>query len=162
MLLFLLFDNSFLSKPLIQHLVVSFCMFCSSSYRLFCNLCICFYILYFYLYRWSIALLWAPLSTQCLDYQICKNNKSWGSTDSHFLARVTEMSCTVLLEMAAITLYMNYCQDKPLRLGMMEDPKSLTLRWCSFSQWGREIVGFAFARKCRQYLILGCLQPIAT
>jgi hypothetical protein len=44
----------------------------------------------------------------------------------------------------------------------MQDQKSLTLHWRSFSEWGRECVTSSFAYKDRLYRIYECLHPIAT
>jgi len=40
------------------------------------------------------------------------------------------------------------------------DQKSLTLRWCSFSWWGREGIAICFAYKGRQKYLYDWLQPI--
>jgi len=72
------------------------------------------------------------------------------------------MSFTIMPEIAAITLYMNYCLTAIHRLPKMQNQKSLTIHSHSFAGWGRECVAFVFALKGGQYLINECLQSIAT
>jgi len=156
------FDNRILLKSGIQQPISSVCMFYSLQYRSFWNPYFSFYILYFSLEMWSVVLLWADVSAQCLDYPICKINDRWCSIDAHFHNWVTHMSCTVLVEKAARTSYMNDCHHATLILATMQDQQSGTLHWCSFSGWGREHVASVFAPKDGQYLIYGCLQPIAS
>jgi len=43
----------------------------------------------------------------------------------------------------------------------MEGHQSLTLRWHSFSLWGRECFTFSSAYKGIQYFVYNCVQPIA-
>jgi len=43
----------------------------------------------------------------------------------------------------------------------MEDQQSLTLRWRSFSWWGREHFTFSFTNKGSQYFVYDYVQPIA-
>jgi hypothetical protein len=45
------------------------------------------------------------------------------------------------------------CDQAPLIIQKMEDPKSLILRWCSFSTWGTEHFAFSFHYHGRQYLL---------
>jgi len=123
MLLFLLHDNSILSRAFIQHPVITFCMFCSVQYRLFWNPGFSFYILYFYILWRSIVLLWAQISVRCLEYPICRTEDCWSSVDDPFHDWVMKISCTVLPEMVAITSYMNYCHKATLRLPKMQDQK---------------------------------------
>jgi len=72
------------------------------------------------------------------------------------------MTCTMLQENAAMTLYMNYYNTAILRLCKMQDQKLWTLCWHSFSEWGSKGITVVFATKGGQYLIYGCLQPITT
>jgi len=46
-----------------------------------------------------------------------------------------------------------------LWLTMMQGQQSLTLRWRSFSRWGRVHVAFSFSSKGSQYIVYDCLQP---
>ena len=147
MLLFLLHDNSILSRAFNQHPVIAFCMYCSLRYRLFWNPCFSFDILYFCLSGWWIVVSGAGISAGCLDYTICKTKHCWRCVDAHFYNRLTQISCTVLPEKAAITSYMNYCHKAILRLPKMQDQESLTLHWRSFSGWGREHIACVLALK---------------
>jgi hypothetical protein len=49
---------------------------------------------------------------------------------------VAGIFCTYLPIMAAIFLYMDACDEVPLILPKMEDPKSLTICGHTFSRWG--------------------------
>ena len=146
-LLFLLNDDSVLSKSLIQHPVITCSMICSVRYRLFSNLCFSFEIMYFCILRLSIVLLWAGISMRCLYYPIWKTDNCWCADDAHFHDGVKYMSCTVLPEQAAITVYMDYCHKASRSFPKMQDQKSLTLHGCSFSGWGREHVAYVEATK---------------
>ena len=161
MLLILQFGNSILSKSGNQQPISCFCRFCSLRYRLLWNLYLSFYLLYFSLERRSVVLLWAYVSAQCLDYPLCKTKNCWPSIDAHFHNGVTHMSCSVSDGKAARTSYMSYCHNATLIWATMEDQQSGTLHWHSFPGWGRECVATVFAPNGSQYLIYGCLQPIA-
>jgi len=63
---------------------------------------------------------------------------------------------------AADSWYIDVCNHSPIGLPKMQDQKSLTLRWRSFSEWVRECVTFSFAYKSSLYLIYERLHPIAT
>jgi len=52
------------------------------------------------------------------------------------------------------------CNHAPLRLPKLQDLKSLTLIWRSFSWWGRGRVASAFAYKGGQFLSYDYLQPM--
>jgi len=162
MLLFLLWDNGILSKPLIQHPAVSFSICGSLRYQLFWNLCFLLYILNLCLSRRSIALICAQLSAQCLEYPIQLTKNSWCSIDNHFHDRVTSMLCTVLPEKAAITPYMNHWHKATLRLPKMQHQEMLTLHWHWFSGWHEVHVTIVFGPKGCQHLPNRCLQPITT
>ena len=162
MLLILLSNNRIWSKSLIQHPAITLSMLSGLWYQLFQNQCYPFCDLFFQLLRRSIVQLWAKLSARDLDYPIYKTNNGWHSIDVHFHDGVTKISCTVLAEKAASTLYMNHCHTVTLRLPKMQDQKLLRLHWHSISGWGRECAMVVFAPNGGQCLIDGCLQPIAT
>jgi len=153
MFLFLQCDNSFLSKSHIHQPKISFCWLCSLPYRLFWDPGFSFCRLYFGLERWLIVLLWTHVSAKCLDYLICKTKICWHSVDAHFHDGVTHISCTVSDEKTARTSYMTHCHKATLRLGKMQDQKSLTLCWRSLSGCGREYAAFVSASEHGQYLI---------
>jgi len=50
---------------------------------------------------------------------------------------------------------MNVCIQLPLRLPTMQDQKSLTRYWLSFSGWGRECFSLVFDYKGSQYIRKG-------
>ena len=50
---------------------------------------------------------------------------------------------------------MNICIQLPLILPRMQDQKSLTRRWLSFSEWGTECVSLVFGYKGSQYIRKG-------
>ena len=62
------------------------------------------------------------------------------------------VSLSLLLINAAYTSFMNVCIQLPLRLPKMQDQKSLTCHWLSFSEWGRERVSLLFEYKGGQYI----------
>jgi len=72
------------------------------------------------------------------------------------------MSLAYLPREAANSSLIEVCDHAPRRLPTMQDLKSLTLSWRSFSRWGRECVTSSFAFKEGQYLSYDYLQPIAT
>ena len=61
---------------------------------------------------------------------------------------------------AAIFLFMDACDQAPLILLKMQDPESLTLRWRSFSRWGRERFACLFCNKGGQYFVYDCIWPV--
>jgi len=162
MLEFLLFDNSILSKPLIQHPIITLCMFCSFHYWSFWNPCSSLYI--------------------CVCWPIKAVNSSVRSFNIHTMPRLRNMHKQKLLTLswcsfswwvnedilhcaacqAANTPYMNYCQEVTLGLQKLQDKSLLTLHWGLLSGWCKECVATVFALKSGQYLIYECLQPVAT
>jgi len=110
----------------------------------------------------SVVLFWYHLSAQCLDYQIGKAENCWHSVDDHCHDEVAHMLGTVSDEKATRTLYMNYSHNPTFILATMQDQQSMMLHWCSFSGLGREHVASVFACKGSQYLVYGCLKPIAS
>jgi len=143
--MFLPFNNSVLSILLNEYPVSFLWMFCSLRYWLFWNPYFSFYILYFCLDGQSMVLLWAQVSTRCLDYPICQTWICWLPVDAHFYNGVILISNTVLPQTAATTLYMRYCHKVTHTFRKLEDQKSLTLSWHSLSGWGREHVTIIFA-----------------
>jgi len=146
----------------IRQPMISYCMFCSLRYWLIWNSCFSWYLLYFWLSRQSIVLLWAHLSVHNLDYPLCKTKQSRRSVDVQFDDGLMYVSRSFSTEKAATTSYMNYCHIATRRLAKMHDQHSLTLHWCSFSRWGRKHAAIVFAPKGGQYLTYACLQQIAS
>jgi len=115
MLSFLLFQNCNLSKLFNQHWVITSRMFCRLQYRLFWNLWFLFYILYFCLLRQSIVLLCAQISVRCLDHPRCKTKNHRRSVDAHFQDVAGHVPHWFLPLKAANTLFMDGCNQSPLR-----------------------------------------------
>jgi hypothetical protein len=59
---------------------------------------------------------------------------------------------TYLLIKAAIRLFMDACDQAPLRLLKMQNPKPFTLRWRSFSECDRVHVSIGFDHQGGQYI----------
>jgi len=62
---------------------------------------------------------------------------------------------------AAISLFMDTCDQEPLLLPKMQDPKSLRLHWRSFSRWGREGFPCFSSNTGGQYFLYDCIWPVA-
>ena len=73
-----------------------------------------------------------------LDYPRCKTKNRWPSVDAHFQNGAGSVSLNLLRIKAADTSFMNVYIQSPLRLPKVQDQKSSTRRWLSFSGWGRE------------------------
>jgi len=63
--------------------------------------------------------------------------------------------------MAAISLFMDACNQVPLILRKLHNQKSLTLWWQAFSRCGMEHFAFSFYYKGGQYFVHDVVQPIA-
>jgi len=61
---------------------------------------------------------------------------------------------------AAISLFMDACDQALLIVPKMEDPNWLTLHWRSFSRWGGEHFTFSFCNKDGQYFVFDCIEPV--
>jgi hypothetical protein len=61
---------------------------------------------------------------------------------------------------AAISFFMNVCDQAPLILLKMQDQISLMLHWRSFSWWGMEGIAICFAYNGSQKFLYNWLQPI--
>jgi len=72
------------------------------------------------------------------------------------------MSFIVLPRKAASTLLRDSSNQVTFQLPFLQDIKSLTLHWRSFSGWGREHDGIIFDMEGSQYLGDEWLQPFAT
>jgi len=151
-----------LPKLHIQRPTISFCIFYILPYRLVWNLGFSLNMLNFSLERRWMVPLWAHMSGQCLDYPIHKTTNYWCNFHTHGNDRITYTACTVLVDKALIPSDVNHCHKATLRSAKMHDQKSLTLHWRSFSGWGREHVAIVFAPQGGQYIIYGCLWPIAS
>jgi len=72
-----------------------------------------------------------------------------------------KVACYVPVK-AANSRYLDVCDHSPIRSPKMQDQKSLTLRWRSFSEWGRECVTSSLAYRGSRYIIYERLYLIAT
>jgi len=63
-----------------------------------------------------MVLLWAQISTRCIDYPKCGTKNCWSSVDPHFHDGVRYLRCIVSDEKAAITLYMTIATKSKLDL----------------------------------------------
>jgi len=73
-----------------------------------------------------------------LYYPRCETLNHWRSFDAHFHDWAGSVSLLLLPITEANTSVMTSCNQCPLWFPWMQDVKSLTLRWCSFSGWGRD------------------------
>jgi len=96
-----------------------------------------------------------------LDLPGCKTKCCSRSIDSHFWNGTDTVSLLFLPVTMVDTLFIDVRNKSPVWLPNMEDQKSLTLRWPSFSGWDRDHVAIDFASKGGHYLIDGFVQPIA-
>jgi hypothetical protein len=110
-MLFFQFNNSILSKLLIQHPAIAFDTFCSFWSRLFCNSCCSFWIVDFYQSRQSIVVLGVQVSTWGIEYAAPRHNNCWCSVDTRFHGSVMQMSFTDLPRKAAITMSSAICKS---------------------------------------------------
>jgi len=103
-----------------------------------------------------------------LYYPRCETLNCWRSFDSHFEDEAGSVSLLLLPMKEANTSIMTICNQCPLRLPRVQDLKSLTLHWRSFSGWGREPVskyfdqtGGRYIQKVQYYTILNLLRLTA-
>jgi len=97
-----------------------------------------------------------------INYMTYKTKSCWRSIDAHFQNQAESMSLPVWSIKAGYLSLMNVCNQSPNRWTKIKCQTLLTLRWCSFAEWGRECVVFSLASKCIIYLIYEHLHPIAT
>jgi len=64
---------------------------------------------------------------------------------------IAQISLGYLPMMAANPSFKGVCDQEPFKLPEMQEHKSLTLLWRSFSRWGRDHVAFSFAYRGCQY-----------
>ena len=82
--------------------------------------------------------------------------------DAHFHDAAGSMPLFLWLTKVAHTPFITVCNLSQLWLPKMQNQKLLTLRWRSFSSWGREHVAFSLSYKGGQYSIYDGLQPFTT
>jgi len=84
----------------------------------------------------------------------------WRSVDAHFHDGAGRVLQSVLPIKAANNYFMTDYNLSEAWFRRTHDQKSLTLRWRSFSWWGREGIAICFAYKGRQKFLYDWLQPI--
>jgi len=109
---------------------------------------------------WVINQLPITMTESLIDYITYRTTDGGRSVDTHCLNRVESTPLSRSPIMAAYTSPMNVCNQFPLRFTKMQGLKSLTLRTCLFSEWGREQVSFSCAYISGLLLIYECLHPI--
>jgi len=105
---------------------------------------------------WIVAAIWHLYLAQC------EINNLWRSTDTHFQDGAGSVLLVFLPIKVANITFMDMWNQSQVRLPKMQDQKSWTLHWRSFSGWGREYVAPVFDSQGSQYLVYGWLQLIAT
>jgi len=86
----------------------------------------------FVLQRRPILHLWKSTAIHNSDYQWCKTRNRWGSVYAHFHDGAGSMSLPLCPTKAANTPVMTACSHLQLWLPIMQNQKSLMLRWRSF------------------------------
>jgi len=87
-------------------------------------------------------------------------NNRWRSVDAHFHDGAGRVLLSVLPIKAAKNSFMSEYNLSEVWVPRTHDQKSLTLRWRSFSWWGREGIAVCFAYKGGQEFLCDWLQPI--
>jgi hypothetical protein len=93
---------------------------------------------YFSLGRCPIPWLWMVATDRRLAYPRCRAKNLWLSVVAHFQNGAVTVSYTLLPKKAASSLVMDSSDPVTFQLPYLQDLKSLTLRWRSFSECGRE------------------------
>jgi len=99
-----------------------------------------------------------PVAPQ--DYPWYMTNNRWRSVDAHFHDLAGRVLQSVLPIKAAKNSFITDYNLSEVWLPRMHDQKLLTLRWHSFSWWGREGIAICFAYKGSQKFLSDWLQPI--
>jgi len=90
-----------------------------------------------------------------LNYPRCKSKNLCCSVDAHFQNGAGCVSLSLLRIKAADTSFMNIYIQLPLRLPKVQDQKSSTSCWLSFSGWGRDRFSLVFDHKGGWYIRKG-------
>jgi len=89
------------------------------------------------------------------DKPSCKDKNRWRSVDAHFQNGAASVFLSLLGWNTANRSFMIVCIQLPSRLLMMQDQKSLTRCWLSFSGWGKERGSLVFSYKGCQFIRKG-------
>ena len=87
-------------------------------------------------------------------------NNLWRSVDAHFHDGAWKVLQSVLPIKAATNSFMTEYTLSEVWFPRTHDQTLLTLRWRSFSRWGREGIAICFAYKGSQKFLYDWLQPI--
>jgi len=92
------------------------------------------------------------------DYPTYRTKNRWPSVDAHFQDVAVSVFLTLLPIKDTNTLIMCIHYQVTFLLPDLQDQKSLTLCWHSFSRWGRERVAFFFPYKgCQNFYYVNSL-----
>jgi len=104
---------------------------------------------------------WWPTATcRLCDYPGRMTKNHWCSVDAHFHHGAGRVLQSVSPIMVAESSCMTDSNLLVVSLPRTHDQKSLMLRWCSFSRWGREGIAIWFAYKGGENFLYDWLQPI--
>jgi hypothetical protein len=87
-----------------------------------------------------------------IKYLTYKNKNHSSTVDADFQNLAGSVSLSLMLMKVACTVFMNVCNQSPLRYPLMQVQTSLTLHWLSFSTRGREYVTLSLDYKGGQYI----------
>jgi len=118
------------------------------------------YCYLFCLYRQAKITLWLTTTYWRCDFPRCITKNRWRSVDAHFHDGAGRELLSVLPIKAGKNTFMTEDNLLEVWFPRIHDQISLTLRWRSFSWWGREGIAICFAYKARQKLLYDLLQPI--
>jgi len=109
----------------------------------------------FCLWRLRIHGIWITASKSLLK-QLTQNTKThWCCVVAHFQHGAVTMSLSLLHIKAANTLIIDNSNHITSKTTYLEDQKSLTLRWFSFSVWGSYRLAFSCAYRGGRYVGYG-------
>jgi len=104
--------------------------------------------------------LWLATTYGRCDFPGRMTKNHWLSADAHFHDGAGRVLQSALPIKAGKNYFMTYYNLSEVWFPKMHDQKSLTLRWRSFSWWGREGIAMCFAYKGRQTYLYDWVQPI--
>jgi len=112
------------------------------------------------LWRQPKISLWLSTTYRRCDFPRCMTKNHWPSVDAHFDDGAGRVLLSILPIKASKNTFMTKYDLSEVWFPRTHDQKSLTLRWRSFSWWGREGIAICFAYKGSQKLLYDLLQPI--
>jgi hypothetical protein len=112
------------------------------------------------LWRQSIISLWQCATCHPADYPWYITNNRWRSVDAHFHDGAGRVLHSVLPRKEAKNSFMTDYNLLEVWFPRTHEQKSLTLRWRSFSWFGRKGIAICFAYKGQQNFVYDWVQPI--